>query len=56
MHEAFAPIEVSLMELVLVLSEITEDEHEIFATVEHMVGSGSVRLIPSLEAKIPEAY
>jgi len=38
------PIEVSLVDLVLVLSELTEDEHEIFATVHHMVNTGSVRL------------
>jgi hypothetical protein len=41
------PIEVSLVQLVLVLSELTEDEHEIFATVDHMVRSGSVRLARS---------
>ena len=49
--------EVSLVELVLVLSELTEDENEIFATVDHMVGSGSVRLKPFLGSeRIPEAY
>lgn len=51
-----SPIEVSLVELVLVLSELTEDENEIFATVNHMVGSGSVRLAPSIGTRIPEAY
>lgn len=49
------PVEVSLVELVLVLSELTEDEHEIFATVDHMVGTGSVRLAPSIGTRIPEA-
>jgi hypothetical protein len=42
------PIEVSLLDLVLVLSELTEDEHEIFATVQHMVGTGSVSLTSSV--------
>jgi hypothetical protein len=42
------PIEVSLVQLVLVLSELTEDEHEIFATVHHMVSTGSVRLARSV--------
>jgi len=50
------PVEVSLVELVLVLSELTEDENEIFATVDHMVETGSVRLAPSLGTKLPEAY
>jgi hypothetical protein len=49
------PVEVSLIELVLVLSELTEDEHEIFATVNHMVGSGSVRLAPSIGTRLPAA-
>jgi len=38
------PVDVSLIELVLVLSEITEDVDEIFSTVDHMLESGSVRL------------
>jgi hypothetical protein len=43
-----APLEphpCTLLELVRVLSEITDDEHEIVATVLHMLSSGSVRLI-----------
>ncbi len=39
-----APVNVSLIELVLTLSEITEDVDEIFETVDHMIESGSVRL------------
>jgi hypothetical protein len=38
------PVEVSLVELILTLSEITEDVDEIFSTVDHMIESGSVRL------------
>ncbi len=43
-----APIEphpCTLLELVRVLSEITDNEHEVVATAIHMVCSGSVRLI-----------
>jgi hypothetical protein len=54
--EEVQPVEVSLVELVLVLAELTEDEREIFATVDHMVSSGSVRLRPMLETEIPEAW
>ena len=50
------PVEVSLVELVLVLAEFSEDENEIFAAVDHMVETGSVRLAPSLGTRIPEAY
>jgi len=42
------PVEVSLVELVLVLAELTEDTNEIFATVDHMVESGSVRIARAL--------
>ena len=54
--EEVQPVEVTLVELVMVLAEITEDEHEIFATVDHMIESGSVRITPTLTTKIPEAY
>jgi len=37
-------MEVSLVELILTLSEITDDIDEIFTTVDHMVETGSVRL------------
>jgi len=39
------PHPCTLLELVRVLSEITDDEHEVVATVIHMLCSGSVRLI-----------
>jgi hypothetical protein len=52
------PVEVSLVELVLILSELSEDEDEIFATIDHMIEEGSVRLSPSLQvgSRLPEAY
>jgi hypothetical protein len=39
------PHRCTLLELVRVLSEITDDEHEVVATVLHMLSTGSVRLI-----------
>ncbi len=42
---AIEPHPCTLLELVRVLSEITDDEHEVVATVIHMLCSGSVRLI-----------
>jgi len=56
---ATQPVDVSLVELVLVLSEITEDVDEIFSTVDHMLESGSVRLarrsIDDLMQSMPKA-
>jgi hypothetical protein len=46
--QTISPVEphpCTLLELVRVLSEITDDEHEVVATVIHMLCSGSVRLI-----------
>ncbi len=54
--EEVQPVEVTLVELVMVLAELTEDETEIFATVDHMIESGSVRITPTLQARMPEAY
>ena len=45
--QTVTPIEphpCTLLELVRVLSEITDDEHEVVATVIHMINSGQVRL------------
>lgn len=56
---ATQPVDVSLVELVLVLSEITDDVDEIFSTVDHMIESGSIRLarrsIDDLMQWMPEA-
>ncbi len=54
--EEVQPVEVTLVELVMVLAEFTEDECEIFATVDHMIERGSVRITPTLTTEIPEAY
>jgi hypothetical protein len=39
------PHPCTLLELVRVLSEITDNEHEVVATAIHMICTGSVRLI-----------
>jgi hypothetical protein len=58
-QETATPVDVSLVELILVLSEITEDVDEIFSTVDHMLETGSVRLshrsIDHLIQFMPEA-
>ncbi len=38
------PISITLLELVKAISEVTEDETEVVATVLHMLRSGRVRL------------
>ena len=40
-----APPATTLAQLISVLSELTDDENEIVATMLHMVEQGSVRLI-----------
>jgi hypothetical protein len=50
------PHPCTLLELVRVLSEITEDEHEVVATVIHMLCSGSVRLIGNFRDSRPEDW
>jgi hypothetical protein len=41
-------LEASLVELVVAVSEVTEDETEIFECVDRLVASGRVRLRPHL--------
>ena len=50
------PHPCTLLELVRVLSEITDDEHEVVATVIHMLCSGSVRLIGNFRDSRPEDW
>jgi len=57
--EPIAPTEphpCTLLELVRVLSEITDDENEVVATVIHMLCSGSVRLIGNFRDARPEDW
>jgi len=53
---ATGPHPCTLLELVRVLSEITDDEHEVVATVIHMLCSGSVRLIGNFRDSRPEDW
>ena len=50
------PHPCTLLELVRVLTEITNDEHEVVATVIHMLCSGSVRLIGNFRDSRPEHW
>jgi hypothetical protein len=36
--------ELTLLEVIQVVSEVTQDEQEIIATVAHLISSGQVRL------------
>jgi hypothetical protein len=53
---ATEPHPCTLLELVRVLSEITDDEHEVVATAIHMICSGSVRLIGNFRDARPEDW
>jgi hypothetical protein len=53
---AIEPHPCTLLELVRVLSEITDDEHEVVATVIHMLCSGSVRLIGNFRDSRPQDW
>ena len=53
---AIEPHPCTLLELVSVLSEITDDEHEVVATVIHMLCSGSVRLIGNFRGSRSEDW
>ena len=50
------PHPCTLLELVRVLSEITDNEHEVVATAIHMICSGSVRLIGNFRDAPPESW
>lgn len=39
------PVETTLLDLVHVIGEVTEDEREVVATVLHLLRSGRVRLV-----------
>ena len=53
---ATEPHPCTLLELVRVLSEITDKEHEVVATAIHMICSGSVRLIGNFRDARPEDW
>ncbi|MDX1649453.1 MAG: hypothetical protein R3263_06335 [Myxococcota bacterium] len=41
------PVETTLLELVQVIGEVTDDEREVVATVLHLLRGGRVRLVGS---------
>ncbi len=41
---ASEPISVTLLEVVRAVGDITSDDHEIVATVLHLIASGKIRL------------
>lgn len=43
-HRRAQPVEATLWELVWAVSEVTDDDREIVATVDHWIASGRVRL------------
>lgn len=53
---ATEPHPCTLLELVRVLSEITNNENEVVATALHMICSGSVRLIGNFRDARPEDW
>jgi hypothetical protein len=46
-----APLEATLLDLVRAVSEETEDDREIVATVLHLLRSGRVRLVGSFRGE-----
>jgi hypothetical protein len=46
-----APLEATLLDLVRAVSEETEDDREVVATVLHLLRSGRVRLVGSFRGQ-----
>ena len=44
-------VDATLLELVQAVAEVTEDEHEVVATVLHLLRSGRVRLTGNLRGQ-----
>ncbi len=42
--QAADPISVTLLEVVRAIGEVTEDDHEVVATVLHLLATGQIRL------------
>jgi hypothetical protein len=51
-RRAEAPVEVTLLELVKAVSDVSDSELEVVATVVHMLRSGSVRLRGNFKGQI----
>ena len=50
------PESVTLLELVRAVSEVTDDEREVVATVRHMLLSGRVRLCGNFRNTAPKDF
>ena len=48
-------LETTLLELVRAISEVTDDDKEVIATVSHLLRSGRVRLVGNFRGEIPDA-
>jgi hypothetical protein len=48
------PADVTLLELVRVLGELTQDDSEVVAVALHMIRSGSVRLCGSFRGQVED--
>ena len=48
-------VETTLLELVRAVSDVTDDDREIVATVMHLLRSGRVRLVGNFRGTIPDA-
>ena len=48
-------IETTLLELVRAVSDVTDDDREVVATVSHLLRSGRVRLVGNFRGTIPDA-
>ncbi len=42
--QAADPMRVTLLEVVRAIGEVTEDDHEVVATVLHLLATGQIRL------------
>ncbi len=50
------PEQVTLLELVRAVSEVTDDDREVVATVRHMLQSGRVRLCGNFRNASPKDF
>lgn len=48
-------VETTLLELVRAVSDVTDDDREVVATVMHLLRSGRVRLVGNFRGQIPDA-
>jgi hypothetical protein len=49
-----SPADVTLLELVRVLGELTDDDREVVTVALHMIRSGSVRLCGSFRGQVED--